>query len=213
VLEALGVRLDADPARCWQEAGIAFLFAPAYHPAFAHVAPIRRQLGMRTIFNMLGPLLNPALASRQLIGVRSAEYLAPVAQASTLLGTTHGFVVHGHDGLDEVSPCAATSVVRNQFGIVTEEVWELHEIGATMLDAGQILPGSSVVENASLIRIAISDADSSQFRAVLPSAAAAIWASGVGSSWSDGAARATESVQSGRAARTLTAWVEVSQIG
>ncbi len=213
VLEALGIRLDADPARCWEAAGIAFLFAPAYHPAFAHVAPVRRQLGVRTIFNMLGPLLNPAHATRQLIGVRSAEYLAPIAQAATMLGTTHGVVVHGQDGLDEVSPCAATSVFRSQCGIVSEEVWDLLEIGAGALDATQILPGDSLEENATLVRMALADAESPQFAAVLPSAAAAIWVSGVASSWADGAARARESVQSGRAAHTLTTWVEASQLG
>ncbi len=114
VLEALGARIDLDPegvARCIEEAGFGFMFAPAHHRATRFVVPVRHELGVRTIFNMLGPLTNPAGASRQLIGVSDPGFLETIAGALALLGSHRALVVHGEDGLDEVSSSAPTTVV------------------------------------------------------------------------------------------------------
>ncbi len=114
VLEALGARIDLDPegvARCIEEAGFGFMFAPAHHRATRFVVPVRHELGVRTIFNMLGPLTNPAGASRQLIGVSDAGFLETIAGALALLGSRRALVVRGEDGLDEVSSSAPTTVV------------------------------------------------------------------------------------------------------
>ena len=114
VLEALGARIDLDPAgvaRCIEEAGFGFMFAPAHHRATRFVVPVRHELGVRTIFNMLGPLTNPAGASRQLIGVSDPAFLETIAGALALLGSRRALVVHGEDGLDEISSSAPTTVV------------------------------------------------------------------------------------------------------
>src|SRR6058998_3130969 len=114
VLEALGARIDLDPesvARCIEEVGFGFMFAPAHHQATRYVVPVRRELAVRTIFNFLGPLTNPAGATRQLIGVSDAAYLERVAGALGMLGTDHALVVAGEDGVDEVSISAPTTVV------------------------------------------------------------------------------------------------------
>src|SRR5205807_835914 len=114
VLEALGARIDLRPeavAACIQEVGFGFMFAPAHHQATRYVVPVRRELSVRTIFNFLGPLTNPAGASRQLIGVSDPEYLDTMAGALALLGTNHALLVSSEDGLDELSICAPTWVV------------------------------------------------------------------------------------------------------
>ena len=114
VLEALGARIDLDPdavARCIEETGLGYMFAPSHHPAFRHIVPVRRALGVRTIFNLLGPLTNPAGAPRQLIGVADPAYLERMGRALALLGCERALIVHGRDGMDEVSTGAVSDVV------------------------------------------------------------------------------------------------------
>lgn len=138
VLEALGVRIDLEPekvARCLDATGFGFLFAPRFHPAMRHVAPVRRELGLRTIFNLLGPLANPAGARRQLTGVFAAHWLEPMARALGALGAECAWVVHSEDGLDEISLAAPTRVCAYEAGIVRS--WTLHpeELGFALYPA------------------------------------------------------------------------------
>ena len=132
VLAALGVRVEGDPAcarRCLDRAGLAFCFAPLFHPALKHVAPVRRRLGVRTLFNALGPLANPARAAYQLVGVGRREWLEPLAGALALLGVRHALLVCGHDGLDEVSLAAPTLVREVRGTQVSAFEWTPEDFG------------------------------------------------------------------------------------
>src|SRR5213075_2400364 len=122
VLGALGVKIDLTPegvGRCISEAGIGFMFAPAHHPAMKHVGPTRVELGTRTIFNLLGPLSNPAGVKRQMVGVLSRQWVEPLANVLKNLGSERAYVVHGSDGLDEITTSGATSVASLEDGKVT----------------------------------------------------------------------------------------------
>jgi len=155
VLAALGVRIDAEPPaveRCLRETGIAFLFAQVFHPAMKHAGPARRELGVRTIFNLLGPITNPAGASAQLIGVAAGELLALEAGALAALGTGHSLVVHGKDGTDEMTTTAPTRAVEVRgHRVVRRMVLDARTFGfrrATVKD----LAGGTPAENADAIR-------------------------------------------------------------
>jgi anthranilate phosphoribosyltransferase len=214
VLEACGVRISSGAdgvAQALSANGIVFLFAPAHHPLMKRVGPVRRELGVRTVFNQLGPLLNPAQARRQLIGVYDASLLRPMAEALELLGTERALVVHGDDGLDEISPCVSTRYVQVWEGELTEGEFTPLEFGQEPLDAKWIMPGKDLEENAALFREAISNVDSPRSWAPLPNAGATLWLAGLAASIEEGAARAREAVGSGAAARKLEAMVEASQ--
>lgn len=214
VLEALGVRIGADPEHLLhmlETVGIAFMFAPAHHPALKHVGKVRRELGFRSIFNMLGPLANPAGAKRLLIGAYDPALLRPMAEALAALGTERAFVVHGEDGLDEISPATGTYVCEVREGSVVERTIGPSDFRLEPVHPAALAPGDTLVDNAALLVEAISDAGSSRAKAVLPSAAVAIYLAGRASDLPRGAEMALEAIRSGAAAQKLQALVEASQ--
>ncbi|MFQ3586102.1 MAG: anthranilate phosphoribosyltransferase [Fimbriimonadaceae bacterium] len=213
VLEALGVRLTADPeaaAHILSTVGIVFLFAPAYHPALKAIGKVRRELQVRTVFNQLGPLLNPAGAKRQLIGVFDPSLLMPTAEALARLDTEHGFVVCGEDGLDEVSPCGPTRVVEVRDGKLTETTLRPEDFGRRAVPAEAIAPGADVAENAQILREAIRDPDSPRSHAILPGAAMAVYLGGNADTFADAARMAEFAIRSGAASRKLDALIEAT---
>src|ERR1700756_423084 len=154
VLEALGARIDLDPdqvARCIDDVGFGFMFAPAHHQATRYVVPVRRQLAVRTIFNFLGPLTNPAGATRQLIGVSDPAYLETMAGALALLGTKHALLVSSEDGLDELSISAPTIVVEVVGGEISRYAVSPSDVGLAPAPADEI-PGGDPEQNAATAR-------------------------------------------------------------
>ena len=213
VLEHLGVNLHADPeqlAKTLRDVGIVFLFAPAHHSAMKNLAGVRKSLGVRTVFNQLGPLANPAGASRQLIGVYDRTLLRPMAEALVLLGAVRAFVVHGEDGLDEVSPCTPTSYCEVADGRIREGVFSVTDFmpGAASQDA--LSPGSTVAENAEILVEALTDRSGPRSEAVVPNAAVTLLVSGVVSDLALGARAARDAIESGAARRTLDRLIEAS---
>lgn len=205
VLETLGVpiTLDADSARkSLVNPGFAFLFAPSYHPAMKNVGPVRRDLGFRTVFNLLGPICNPAGVRRQLIGLYAPEWLEPVAQVLADLGTEKAWIVHGSDGLDELSTTGPTRVAMLESGQVTvrDIVPEDAGLPRTTLAA---LKGGTAEDNARAIRDLLGGAKSAFRDIVLLNSAAALVIAGSASDLRDGVARAAEAIDKGRAANAL----------
>lgn len=197
VLEALGIKLQADQERLahlLETVGIIFMFAPAHHQAMKHVGPARKQLEVRTIFNQLGPLANPAGARRQLIGVYDPAMLLPMAEALQTLGEERALIVHGDDGLDEISPVTATRYAKLWDGEVSQGVFEPFDFGFDPVSPSAIRPGETSEENADILREAISEPDSPRFTAILPSASAGIWLSGKASSLREASDLARETV-------------------
>lgn len=214
VLEAHGVRIGLEPEKLLhmlESIGIAFMFAPAHHPALKYVGKVRRELGFRTIFNMLGPLANPAGAKRQLIGVYDQTLLQPMAEALAALGVEKAYVVHGSDGLDEVSPVTQTSVAKVDHGEVNTESFSPVDFGMDPLGPDAVRAGETVEENAALLLEAISDENSVRFLAVLPSAAVAISLAGLGETFEMCAELARSAVRSGAAKTKLQQLAEASQ--
>src|SRR5579859_6203277 len=154
VLEALGARIDLGPdavARCIDEVGFGFMFAPAHHQATRYVVPVRRELAVRTIFNFLGPLTNPAGATRQLIGVSDPSYLETMAGALARLGTRHALLVSSDDGLDELSISDATQVVEVRGADISQYMVTPEEVGLERSEADEV-PGGDPAENADITR-------------------------------------------------------------
>jgi anthranilate phosphoribosyltransferase len=216
VLEALGVDIALAPERAMAvlgDAGLVFLFAPTYHPAMRHVGPVRKELGVATIMNLLGPLANPAGVRRQVIGVSSEDRAPLIADALARLGATHALVVHASVGMDEVSPCGATGVWEVRDGEVSR--WEVSpaELGLEC-DALDGLAGGEPEENARRVeRLLDGDGAVVERCAVLLNAAAALYVSGKGWTLAEAAARATESLKSGAAARVLDALRVAAPLG
>ena len=159
VLEALGVHLDLKPtaiARGIDQIGLGFMFAPAHHPATKNVAPIRRELGIRTIFNLIGPLTNPAGATRQVMGVPSQKWLRPIAETLRELGCERALVVHSRDGLDEFSTCAPTDVIELNQGELTQWSFDPAADGVSCLDIS-LLSGGDAARNAVIIEQVLHD--------------------------------------------------------
>ena len=209
VLEALGARIDLDPGqvgRCIEEVGFGFMFAPAHHQATRYVIPVRGELGVRTIFNFLGPLTNPAGADRQLIGVSDADFLETMAGALALLGTRHALLVSSADGLDELSISAPTHVYEvTPEGITSYDVTpeELGLAGA----AADAIPGGDPATNAEITRrILAGEGGAARDLAVL-NGGAAIYAGGGADSLSEGVTAAAAAIDSGAAARALERFV------
>jgi anthranilate phosphoribosyltransferase len=212
VVEALGVPVDVPPGRqheVLREAGIAFLFAPAHHPALKHAAQARRELGTRTIFNALGPLANPARATHQLVGVYE-EALRPVAaRALGRLGSKRAWVVRSEDGLDEVSPCAPTRVSElTDDGAVRERVVAPEDFGIARLDRASIAGGDVDANARALIAILVGEQHPAR-DAVLLNAAAAL-AVATGDAPRDAAERARKAIDGGAARATLERWRRVA---
>ena len=213
LLEALGARIDLGPegvARCLRQVGLGFLFAPRFHPAMKHAAGPRREIGVRTIFNLLGPLSNPAGVSHQLLGVADASLGEKMALALRRLGVEKALVVHGLDGLDEVSPSAPTMV----WEVTQERVrqWEIRpeELGVSSCPLEAIC-ASDPVRNAQLLRAVLGGQERGPLRDfVIINAAAAVLAGGAVSSLREGMAMAGQAIDSGAALRKLDEFISFS---
>jgi len=211
VLGSLGVSLDVPPAaqgRVLAEANIAFLFAQAHHPAMKYAGPVRRELGVRTVFNLLGPLSNPARATHQLVGAFSQEARLLMAAALLDLGVT-AWVVHAEDGLDEISPFGPTRVSVVGDGVVRERVVSPADFGLAPSAPGAIA-GGSPEENAVILRRVLSGEPHPASTAFLLNAAASL-AIARGVSLPEGVEQARASIASGAALRTLDIWCAASQ--
>ncbi|MBS1712548.1 MAG: anthranilate phosphoribosyltransferase [Armatimonadetes bacterium] len=206
VLEALGIPIEGTLEEQWRrldETGLVFLYAPNHHPAMRHVAPVRKALQMRTFFNLLGPLSNPAGANRQLIGIYDPRDLDRVAEALTKLDIEHAFVVHGRDGMDEVSPCTETEFREVKSGRVTAGVWSPNDFAMLPLDGPALAHGADIGENAAILREALTEKDSPRSAALIPNTAVTLVLAGIAVDVADGAMRARAAVASGDAARLL----------
>jgi anthranilate phosphoribosyltransferase len=213
VLEALGARIDLTPdsvARCIQDVGFGFMFAPAHHQATRYVIPVRRQLAVRTIFNFLGPLTNPAGASRQLIGVSDAAYLDTMAGALALLGTKHSLLVASEDGLDELSISAPTHVIEVIDGELRRFVVTPEEVSLTRADPEQV-PGGDPRQNADTARRIFSGEHGVARDLAVLNAGAAIYAGGASETLADGVRAAEAAVDDGAAAAALERFVARTQ--
>jgi len=213
VLEALGVNISIDPktaSRCLSDAGLCFLFAQTYHPAMRHVAEVRRNLGIRTIFNLLGPLSNPARVRRQLLGVYAKEWLVPLAKVLAELGAEKAWIVHGRDGLDELTTTDVSHVAAlengriDQFDIVPEDA------GLKRASLAE-LKGGTAAENAAAIT-ALFNREHGPYRdIVVLNAAAALVVAGKTGDLGEAAALASESIDAGRARRALETLAKISR--
>jgi anthranilate phosphoribosyltransferase len=205
LLEALGVRIDLDPgqvATCIDDVGFGFMFAPRHHAAMAHVVPVRKELAVRTIFNFLGPLTNPAGAQRQLLGVSDRHYQETIAEALVGLGSERAMVVSADDGVDELAITARTRVIEVASGATTEEFVEPGDFGFAAAELDDIA-GGSPEENAAATR-AVFDGESGPRRdLVLLNAGAAIYVGGGADSLGSGVEKAAEAIDSGEAKALL----------
>ncbi len=211
VLEALGVSIGGEAehlAHVLDSIGLVFMFAQSHHPAMRHVARARRELGQRTVFNQLGPLLNPAGARRQLIGVYDPALMRSMGEALNHLGTERAYLVHGLEGLDEISPSGPTEVVRVWHGRVSGETFEPKDFGLEPVHASALAPGETLEDAAAILREAVTDPQSPRARAILPSAAAAIHLSGLSDTLPEAAERAQAAIASGAAREKLDRLVE-----
>lgn len=215
VLSELGVNVQADAnisEACLNELDICFLFAPLYHKATARVAQIRRELGVHTTFNLLGPLTNPAGAPRQIIGVWHESLLEPVARTLAELGTEHAWVVHGEDGLDEITTCGSTNVAEARDGKV--QMFRVHpaDFGLQARASLEDVRGGSSRDNAEIIRRAFQKGTAITIQAardlIIANAAAALFVGGAAEDLHSGAEMAAESMRSGAARQKLEALVE-----
>ncbi|MGQ0669738.1 MAG: anthranilate phosphoribosyltransferase [Actinomycetota bacterium] len=205
VLEALGFSLDLEPsaiACSIDRFGFGFLFAPAHHPAMRHAGPVRRELATRTVFNILGPLTNPAGASAQLIGVYSAELVPKIAGVLALLGARRALVVHGAGGIDELSPAGPSLAYEVKQGDVREGEIDPRELGLPVCSP-EDLAGGTPAENAATVRAIFDGARGPKRDAVLLNAAAALMVAGMVGDLREGLALAAEAVDSGAAGERL----------
>jgi len=213
VLEALGFELELEPdriARSIDELGFGFIFAPAHHPGFRHAAPVRRELGVRTVFNVLGPLTNPADARAQVLGVYSAELAPVIAEVLQRLGTRRAFVVHGAGGIDELSPAGPNLVYEVVDGLVRERMIDPLDLGIARCAPGD-LGGGAPEDNAAAVRRVLEAEPGPHRDAVLLNAAGAIAAAGHAGDLAEGLAIAAEAVDSGAAAERLDRLVAFSR--
>jgi anthranilate phosphoribosyltransferase len=215
VLAALGIAIEAGPAvleRCLTELGIAFLFAPRFHPALRALAPVRRALPFRTLFNLLGPLANPARPAFQLVGVPAEGQAILIAETLATLGVHRAAVATGCDGLDEVTLGGPTRVrLVDERGQVTPTTWEPADFGLTRV-AGHELRVSGPAESALRLSAAFGGEPGPVRQVLLANAAAALWVAGRQASLRDGVALAAEAIDSGAAARLVARWAQLSQM-
>ncbi|HET7619945.1 MAG TPA: anthranilate phosphoribosyltransferase [Vicinamibacterales bacterium] len=212
LFEALGVNLAASPdavERCLDEAGLAFFYAPTFHPSMRHAGPTRRELGVRTAFNLLGPLTNPAGASRQLVGVPRPELTELVARSLALLGSERAWVVHGADGLDELSTTGYTKVSECRGGSVNTFYLHPADVGLPK-GSPEALRGGDAAANAAIARDILSGRRSAARDIVLLNAGASLLIAGAAASVPEGIAAAADAIDSGRAAALLDTLVALS---
>ena len=213
VLEALGVKIDLGPdgvARSIQEAGIGFMFAPTYHPAMRHAAVTRREIGVRTVFNILGPLTNPAGAGRQLIGVPRPDLVETIARVLAELGSEHALVVHGASGLDELSLSGPSLVAEYRSGDVTVREVSAIELGLHRATVEQIR-GGDIPRNKQILEDILNGEPGPYRDTVLLNAAAALVAGDAVADLRDGISLARESIDSGAARDRLESLIRASQ--
>ncbi|RNJ42946.1 anthranilate phosphoribosyltransferase [Mesorhizobium erdmanii] len=211
VLIALGVKIDIPPdtiGRCIHEAGVGFMFAPAHHPAMKHVGPTRVELGTRTIFNLLGPLSNPAGVVRQMVGVFLPEWILPVAETLKALGTEHAWVVHG-DGYDEITTTGETQVAELIGGEIRSFTLTPEEVGLKRHTKDE-LRGGDAAYNAKALRDMLDGAAGAYRDTVLMNAGAGLVIAGKATTLADGIALAAQAIDSGRALQVLDRLVEIS---
>ena len=213
VVETLGINLDLPPdkvTRCIEEVGIGFLYAPLLHTAMKHVMPARREMGVRTVFNMLGPLTNPAAANAQIIGVYTASLTEPLARVLAELGTVRAFVVHGADNLDEISNTGESRVSEVREGAVRTYTVRPEDFGMSRASIKD-LAGGDREQNAEIIRAVLDGEAGPRRDIVLMNASAALVAGGRGRDLKEGVAVAAQSIDSGAARGKLDALVALSR--
>jgi anthranilate phosphoribosyltransferase len=212
VFETLGIRVTAPPAvveRCLAEAGIGFFFAPTFHPSMRHAGATRKALGVRTAFNLLGPLTNPAGATHQLVGVPRPEFTELIARALLLLGSKRAWVVHGSDGIDEISTTGYTKISECRDGSVNTFYLHPADVGLPKVPQAAIR-GGSAAENAEIIRAVLSGQRGAARDIVVLNAGAALLVAGKAGSLVDGMALAATSIDRGNAAGVLEQVVALS---
>lgn len=212
VLEQLGVRIDlgpADAARCLDQVGITFLFAPVYHPAFRHAAQTRRELGVRTVFNLLGPLCNPARARMQVLGVPDAALVSRMADVLGRLGVDRAMVFHADDGMDELSVSAPSTVVELNAGERTAYRLNPAELGLAPAGIGALTVTGSQESGDTILRLLAGERGPAR-DIVLLNAAAAVRTAGLVDTWPDGLDMAARAIDTGAARQLLERWVTVS---
>ncbi len=213
VLEALGVQIELPPdavERCLREIGIGFMFAPAYHPAMRYAAPVRREIGIRTVFNVLGPMTNPAGVSCQLIGVGYPEVGEKMAEALRLFGTHHAIIVHSDDGMDEISLGSDTKGWEVVDGAVHPYLVQPRELGLP-LATPQDLRGGNPAENAATMLRVLADAEDAITDAVVLNSGAALVAGDMVATLSEGIEMAKGSIHDGKATEKLEAMIALTQ--
>jgi anthranilate phosphoribosyltransferase len=209
VLEALGAKLDLSLSKVQQaldDTGFTFLFARAHHQAMRHVAPVRAELKFKTIFNLLGPLSSPALASRQILGVYSRDWVRPIAEVLKHLGSIHAWVVHGEDGLDEITTTGKTFVAELKNGDITEFTVDPETVGLEQSSLDQ-LRGGDPTHNAAAITDVMTGKPSPFRDIVLINAAASLIVAGKCSSLREGVEQASQLVDSGKAKAAMEQWI------
>lgn len=212
VLEALGVNLDVTPEvvqECIETIGIGFLYAPLLHSAMRHVAPVRREIGIRTIFNVLGPLTNPAGAGLQVLGVYRDELTGPLAAVLGRLGSRRAMVVHGSDGIDEITISGPTHVAELRDGKVREYDIRPEDFGIAPAPL-EAIRGGDAAENAEIVRGVLQGERGPRRDVVLLNAAAALAVAGAARDMAEGVRRAGEAIDAGRARRCLERLVELT---
>lgn len=212
VLQCLGVNINATLntiERCIEEVGIGFLFAPLMHKAMKHAVEVRKNLGFRTIFNLLGPLTNPANAQSQILGVYDSKWVKPIAEVLKELGSHHAMVVHGFDGLDEITLTTETQISELKNGIVTSYTLNPKDFGFLLCSSND-LKGGGPEKNADLIRGILNGTKGFNTDIVLLNAAAAIYVSGKAESIQQGIQAANKSINSGEAKKKLEELCRVS---
>jgi anthranilate phosphoribosyltransferase len=212
LLEALGVRIDLAPesvATCIDDVGFGFMFAPRHHAAMKHVVPVRKELGVRTVFNFLGPLTNPAGATRQVIGVSDRHYQETIAEALVALGCERGLVVAGEDGVDELTIAGETRIVEVADQRTEEWFVRPEDVGVEPGDLGEIA-GGEPEENATIVREVLDGRGGAAREVVALNAGAAIMVGGAAGDLAGGVAKARQSIDSGAAADVLALLVKRS---
>ena len=212
VYEALGIRITASPAvveRCLAEAGIGFFFAPTFHPSMRHAAPVRRELGVRTAFNLLGPLTNPAGATRQLVGVPRPEFTELLARSLMLLGTRRAWVVHGADGIDELTTTGYSKISECRDGAVNTFYLHPADVGLPKAPPGS-LQGGDAHESARIIESILDGARGPARDVVLLNAGAALFIAGAAASVDEGILKASRAIDRGDAKAVLERLVSIS---